>query len=58
MEKMVHCGFSDFYSEQPVKLSEKLCKMTGYEKIFLSNSGTEAVEAAMKLASGTRERQA
>ncbi|MCX9084826.1 MAG: aspartate aminotransferase family protein [Candidatus Methanoperedens sp.] len=50
MDKMVHCGFSDFYSEQPVKLSEKLCEMTGYEKVFLSNSGTEAVEAAMKLA--------
>jgi len=50
MEKMVHCGFSDFYAEQPVKLSEKLCEMTGYEKVFLSNSGTEAVEAAMKLA--------
>ncbi len=50
MEKMVHCGFSDFYSEQPVRLSEKLCEMTGYEKVFLSNSGTEAVEAAMKLA--------
>ncbi len=50
MEKMVHCGFSDFYAEIPVKLSEKLCEMTGYEKVFLSNSGTEAVEAAMKLA--------
>lgn len=50
MEKMVHCGFSDFYAEQPVKLCEKLCEMTGYEKVFLSNSGTEAVEAAMKLA--------
>jgi 4-aminobutyrate aminotransferase len=50
LEKMVHCGFSDFYAEQPVKLSEKLCEMTGYEKVFLSNSGTEAVEAAMKLA--------
>lgn len=50
MEKMVHCGFSDFYSELPVRFSEKLCEMTGYEKVFLSNSGTEAVEAAMKLA--------
>lgn len=50
MEKMVHCGFSDFYAEMPVKLSEKLCEMTGYEKVFLSNSGAEAVEAAMKLA--------
>ncbi|HEY9206366.1 MAG TPA: aspartate aminotransferase family protein [Candidatus Methanoperedens sp.] len=50
MEKMVHCGFSDFYAEMPVKLAEKLCDMTGYEKVFLSNSGAEAVEAAMKLA--------
>ncbi len=50
MEKMVHCGFSDFHSEAPVKLAEKLCSMTGYEKVFLSNSGAEAVEAAMKLA--------
>jgi len=50
MRKMVHCGFSDFYAEAPVVLSEKLCKMTGYERVFLSNSGTEAVEAAMKLA--------
>ncbi|MCZ7393590.1 MAG: aspartate aminotransferase family protein [Candidatus Methanoperedens sp.] len=50
MEKMVHCGFSDFYSEMPVRLSEKLCDMAGYEKVFLSNSGAEAVEAAMKLA--------
>jgi len=26
MEKMVHCGFSDFYSEQPVKLSENFAR--------------------------------
>lgn len=50
MEKMVHCGFSDFYAEPPVKLAEKICEMTGYGKVFLSNSGAEAVEAAMKLA--------
>jgi 4-aminobutyrate aminotransferase len=50
IQKMVHCGFSDYYAEPPVKLSEKLCQMTGYEKVFLSNSGAESVEAAMKLA--------
>lgn len=50
LDKMVHCGFSDFHAEMPVKLAEKLCEMTGYEKVFLSNSGAEAVEAAMKLA--------
>ena len=32
MEKMVHCGFSDFCAEMPVRLAEKLCRMTGYEK--------------------------
>ncbi len=50
MDKTVHCGFSDFNAEMPVKLAEKLCEMTGYKKVFLSNSGAEAVEAAMKLA--------
>jgi 4-aminobutyrate aminotransferase len=50
MDKMVHCGFSDFGAEMPVRLAEKLCSMTGYGKVFLSNSGAEAVEAAMKLA--------
>ncbi len=50
MDKIVHCGFSDFNAEMPVKLAEKLCRMTGYEKVFFSNSGTETVEAAMKLA--------
>ena len=39
MEKMVHCGFSDFCAEMPVRLAEKLSKMTGYKKVFLSNSG-------------------
>jgi len=50
IQKMTHCGFSDYYAEPPVKLSEKLCQMTGYGKVFLSNSGAESVEAAMKLA--------
>lgn len=57
MERMVHCGFSDFYAEVPVKLAEKLCQMTGYEKVFFSNSGAEAVEAAMKLAFWYTERR-
>lgn len=57
MERMDHCGFSDFYAEMPVKLAEKLCMMTGYEKVFFSNSGAEAVEAAMKLAFWYTERR-
>ena len=53
----MHCGFSDFCAEAPVRLAERLCRMTGYEKVFFSNSGTEAVEAAMKLAFWYTERR-
>ncbi len=50
IEKMFHCEFMDFYAEPPLEFAEKLREMTGYEKVFLSNSGAESVEAAMKLA--------
>jgi 4-aminobutyrate aminotransferase len=47
----IHCAFSDFYAETPVRLAEKLLElMPGFQKVFLCNSGTEAVEAAYKLA--------
>jgi len=48
----MHCGFSDFYAETPVKFAEELVSMLpkGLDKVFLSNSGTESVEAAYKLA--------
>ena len=39
-----------FYSEVQAKLAEKLCTATGYDNIFLANSGAEAVEGALKLA--------
>ena len=40
-----------YYSVPQVELAEKLCKITGFgEKVFFANSGTEAVEAAVKLA--------
>jgi 4-aminobutyrate aminotransferase len=50
MERLPHAAFSDFYSGVPVSLAERLCGITGYGKVFFSNSGTEAVEAAMKAA--------
>lgn len=48
----LHCGFSDFYAELPVKFSEFLLTFLpkSLDKVFLSNSGTESVEAAYKLA--------
>jgi 4-aminobutyrate aminotransferase len=50
LEKIAHCGFPDFFAEPPVRLAEKLRQMTGYERVFFCNSGTESVEAAIKLA--------
>lgn len=50
LEKASHAAFADFYAEVPVALAERLCHITGYGKVFFSNSGTEAVEAAIKLA--------
>ena len=39
-----------YYSEEQVLLAEKLVKLSGLGKCFFSNSGTESVEAAIKLA--------
>ncbi len=43
---------SNVYFNQPqVLLAKKLCQITGFgEKVFFANSGTEAIEAAIKLA--------
>ena len=49
-----HCAFPDFYAELPVAFSEALLRQMpsplNKGRVFLSNSGTEAVEAALKLA--------
>jgi len=39
-----------FYSSPQAMLAEKLCTLAGMDKCFLCNSGTEANEAAIKLA--------
>ena len=48
----IHVGFSDFYAELPVEFVEYLLSLLPrhFNKAFLSNSGTEAIEAAYKLA--------
>lgn len=51
-EKFVHIS-SDFYHENWIRLGEKLNKIAPFEEdalSFMTNSGTEAVEAAIKLA--------
>jgi acetylornithine aminotransferase len=48
-QKIIHC--SNLYNIQAQEiLAEKLVKISGLEKIFFSNSGAEANEAAIKLA--------
>ncbi len=57
-ERYVHIGATDFFCEEQVKLAEKLQRIIpihGAENpedvmIYFGNSGTEAVEAALKLA--------
>jgi predicted acetylornithine/succinylornithine family transaminase len=39
-----------FYQDAQVEFVERLCAISGYDRAFLSNSGTEANEGAMKLA--------
>jgi len=51
VDKLMHPGFLDFYSELPVKFAENLITLfpKGFGRVFFSNSGTEANEDAIKL---------
>jgi 4-aminobutyrate aminotransferase len=52
IDKFWHICLSDFYYPQAVDLAEKLqqiAPMPGDTRVFFGNSGTEAVEAAVKL---------
>ncbi len=53
--KLLHYSGTDFYYENMVELAEKLASLVpaakqGPQRVYFGNSGTEAVEAAMKLA--------
>jgi 4-aminobutyrate aminotransferase len=53
VDDLLHYCSSDFYLPAYADVSERLARlapMSGELRIFLSNSGTEAVEAALKLA--------
>ncbi|HXG52118.1 MAG TPA: acetyl ornithine aminotransferase family protein [candidate division Zixibacteria bacterium] len=52
-QRLIHICGSDFYYEPMAQLLEKLARLapgSAPKKVFLTNSGTEAVEAAFKLA--------
>lgn len=52
-EKFLHMSGTDFYYENMVELAEKLvarCSTPEPRRVFFSNSGAEAIEAALKMA--------
>src|ERR1051326_4160155 len=57
--RLIHMSGTDFYYENMVQLAEKLGQIApGSEprRVYFGNSGTEAIEAAMKLARYTTGR--
>ena len=48
-ETLIHTS-NLYYTEPQIRLAEELVKLTRLDRIFFCNSGTEAAEAAMKLA--------
>jgi 4-aminobutyrate aminotransferase len=58
--KFLHICGSDFYYQPMMELAEKLSQLapgTGTKKVFFTNSGTETIEAAFKLARFATKRQ-
>jgi len=47
--RLVHIS-NLYYHEYQGLLAEKLCKLSGMNSVFFSNSGTEAIEGSIKLA--------
>lgn len=47
--KLIHCS-NLYYHEYQGKLAQKLSEMSGMPRTFFCNSGTEAVEGALKIA--------
>ncbi len=52
-DRFLHMSGTDFYYPQQIELAEKLAEiapMSGANAVFFTNSGTESIEAAIKLA--------
>ena len=52
-ERYLHMSGTDFYYEPQIRLAERLAElapMSGKNRVFFTNSGAEAIEAAFKLA--------
>src|ERR671939_1608007 len=51
--KLLHMSGTDFYYEPQIDLAQRLCELApcrGAKRVFFTNSGAEALEAALKLA--------
>lgn len=48
-QRLISCP-EMFYNDRRAELEERLCQVSGYPRVFLCNSGTEANEAAIKFA--------
>lgn len=60
LNKIWHAAATDFYNVKQVELAEKLSEIAPGDfekKVFLSNSGTESVEAALKVMRYSTERK-
>src|SRR5882762_2033104 len=58
--RLIHMSGTDFYYENMVQLAEKLAALApggGPRRVYFGNSGTEAVESALKLARNHTGRQ-
>ena len=49
LEILEHVIFAGFTHEGAVKLSKRLCKLTGFDKVFYADNGSSAVEIAIKM---------
>ncbi|MCB9450770.1 MAG: acetyl ornithine aminotransferase family protein [Anaerolineaceae bacterium] len=59
-QKFIHIAGTDYYYDVQVRLAEKLEEIAPFAeraKVFLTNSGTEAVEGAIKIARWYTERK-
>jgi 4-aminobutyrate aminotransferase len=58
--ELIHMSGTDFYYENMITLAERLARMapmSGPVRVYYGNSGTEAIEAAMKMARYHTRRQ-
>lgn len=49
VDKLLHTS-NLFYNQPSIDAAEKLLKVSGMDRVFFTNSGTEAVEGALKIA--------